>query len=342
MKILITGGCGFLGSNLASAAVSRGDQVCIFDDLSRFGSHNNLEWLQREHSCIDFIHGDVSEKMTIETVISRFHPDAIFHLAGQVAMTTSIQAPYRDFQINTLGTLNILEAVRQHCPNAALIYASTNKVYGDLNHYVYDEGVTRYTCPDRLRGFDESEALNFHSPYGCSKGAADQYCLDYARIYGLRTLVLRHSSMYGGRQYATEDQGWVGWFCSLAARNTGQKGVLATISGNGKQVRDLLHADDATTLYFACLDALPRLIGKAFNVGGGIENSLSLIELFNLLEKYCDCEFALQHLPERASDQRIFVADTTALRKATGWSPSVSIPVGIAEMLAWCRECNVR
>src|SRR6185369_403089 len=208
MKLLITGGCGFLGSNLAAHALKRGDELLVFDNLYRNGSLHNLRWLQ-EQGRFCFVHGDIRNANDVQRLISEFCPDAIFHLAGQVAMTTSIANPRMDFEVNAMGSHNLLEAVRLHAPDAAVLYSSTNKVYGDLEQFNYRETDTRYECLDRPAGFDEMTTLDFHSPYGCSKGAADQYMLDYARIFGLKTVVFRHSSMYGGRQFATYDQGWV-------------------------------------------------------------------------------------------------------------------------------------
>lgn len=335
--ILITGGCGFLGANLANAALQRNMRVCVFDNLSRTGASDNLAWLQ-SRGLTDFTHGDVRFAGDLRRLIGQLRPDAVFHLAGQVAMTTSLADPYNDFLINNLGTLNLLEALRECSPDTALIYASTNKVYGELDHHTYTEAATRYVCPAKPIGFAEDEPLNFQSPYGCSKGSADQYCLDYARMFGLKTVVLRHSSMYGGRQFATKDQGWIGWFVDLAA-HTKTGGILRTsISGNGKQVRDILHAHDATRLYFSCLEAMPHISGRAFNAGGGMANSLSLIELLSRLESLCDIQIEVTRAPPRANDQKIFVADTTALQSATGWAPTINVPTGLDEMLHWSRS----
>jgi CDP-paratose 2-epimerase len=335
--ILITGGCGFLGTNITIAALERGLHVCVLDNLSRSGSISNLHWLQ-SRGLNNFVHGDIRIAGDIRDLIHRLKPDAVFHLAGQVAMTTSLADPYNDFLINAQGTLNLLEALRQVSPDTALIYASTNKVYGDLKHHTYTETNTRYICPDSPNGFNENEPLNFHSPYGCSKGSADQYCLDYARMYGLKTVVLRHSSMYGGRQFATEEQGWIGWFVDLAAQTkTGQK-LDVSISGNGKQVRDILHAYDAAQLYFACLDAMPRISGCVFNAGGGMANSLSLLELLSHLETTCDIRIDIRYAPPRTSDQKIFVADNTTLQTATNWVPTIGITAGLHEMLNWSRS----
>jgi CDP-paratose 2-epimerase len=335
MKLLITGGCGFLGSNLASDALARGDELVVFDSLYRNGSRENLAWLQTQGN-FKFEHGDIRNQNDITRVIQSFQPDAIFHLAGQVAMTTSIANPRMDFEVNALGTLNLLEAVRLHCPNTPVIYSSTNKVYGDLEQYSYIETETRYQCIEKPNGFDEQTQLEFHSPYGCSKGAADQYMLDYARIFGLKTVVFRHSSMYGGRQFATYDQGWVGWFCQKAAET--REGVLKeqfTISGNGKQVRDVLHAEDMVSLYFSMLQHADAAAGQAFNIGGGITNSLSLLELFELLESQIGLKLKYLRLAPRESDQRVFVADIGKIKLLTNWEPQVKVHDGISSMLNW-------
>jgi len=338
MKLLITGGCGFLGSNLAAHALSQGIDLCVFDSLYRHGSQSNLQWL-RSQGRFDFVHGDIRNANDVQRVIARIKPDAVFHLAGQVAMTTSIADPRMDFEVNALGTLNLLEAVRAHAPEAVVIYSSTNKVYGDLEQYQYRETDTRYVCVEHPMGFDEETPLDFHSPYGCSKGSADQYLRDYHRIFGLKTVVFRHSSMYGGRQFATADQGWIGWFCQMAAETrAGRREEPFTISGNGKQVRDVLHADDMISLYFSTLKHADSAAGQAFNIGGGINNSLSLLELFTLLEIEIEQPMRYSKLPPRESDQRVFVADIGKLKRLTGWSPLVSAPAGVSNMLAWVSD----
>jgi len=254
-------------------------------------------------------------------------------------MTTSIANPRMDFEINVAGTHNLLEAVRLYAPDATVVYSSTNKVYGDLEQYAYQETDTRYQCIDRPNGFDETTPLEFHSPYGCSKGAADQYMLDYARIFGIKTVVFRHSSMYGGRQFATYDQGWVGWFCQKAVE---AKQAVAkepfTISGTGKQVRDVLHADDMKRLYMAAVNNIDTVKGQVFNVGGGIENSLSLLELFSLLEKISNIKLRYIHLPVRESDQRVFVADIVKAKQQLNWRPMVSAQEGVARMVQWVSQ----
>jgi CDP-paratose 2-epimerase len=335
MKLLITGGFGFLGSNLAADALARGDNLVAFDNLNRNGSRDNLIWLQAQGK-FSFEHGDIRNQNDITRVVQSFKPDVIFHLAGQVAMTTSIANPRMDFEVNVMGTHNLLEAVRQHAPDAIVVYSSTNKVYGDLEQFTYTESDTRYHCNERPEGFNELTQLDFHSPYGCSKGAADQYMLDYSRIYGIKTVVFRHSSMYGGRQFASNDQGWVGWFCQKAveAKNTSLKEAF-TISGTGKQVRDVLHADDMKRLYLAAVINIEQAKGQAFNIGGGSENSLSLLELFALLEEISSVKLKYTRLPVRESDQRVFVSDITKAKQRLNWQPLVSAQEGIVRMVEW-------
>ncbi|NHQ85985.1 NAD-dependent epimerase/dehydratase family protein [Iodobacter sp. HSC-16F04] len=338
MKLLITGGCGFLGSNLASDALARGDELVIFDNLYRNGSRDNLLWLQGQGDFV-FEHGDIRNYNDISRIIQNFKPDVIFHLAGQVAMTTSIANSRMDFEINVLGSYNLLEAVRSFSADAIVVYSSTNKVYGDLEQFTYKESETRFECIEKPNGFDEKTPLEFHSPYGCSKGAADQYMLDYARIFGLKTVVFRHSSMYGGRQFATYDQGWIGWFCQKAVETS--KGIAKepfTISGSGKQVRDVLHADDMKRLYMAAVTHIDKAKGQAFNIGGGIANSLSLLELFSILEKECAVELKYKQLPVRESDQRVFVAEIKKAEQLLQWRPMVSAQEGVKRMVQWVRE----
>ena len=335
MKLLITGGCGFLGSNLVAQALKSGYELVVFDNLHRVGSQENLRWLQTLGK-FRFVCGDIRNNDDVVALMRELKPQTVFHLAGQVAMTTSIDNPRLDFEVNALGTLNLLEAVRAYAPAATLIYSSTNKVYGDLEQYHYTETDTRYICLEKPHGFDEDTPIRFHSPYGCSKGAADQYVLDYARIFGLNTIVFRHSSMYGGRQFATHDQGWVGWFCQKAIET--KKGVLKepfTLSGTGMQVRDVLHADDMTRLYFLASEKADHLRGQVFNIGGGIANSLSLIELFAILEEITDTKLLYINLPPRQSDQLVFIADISKAKRLLGWEPMISVRQGVTQMIEW-------
>ncbi|KIM04251.1 MAG: CDP-paratose 2-epimerase [Sulfurovum sp. AS07-7] len=335
MKYLITGGCGFLGSNIASEILKRGDELVVFDSLYRFGSYQNKEWLEAQGT-FTFIHGDIRNTNDVERTIKTHKPDVIYHLSGQVAMTTSIADPRMDFEVNAGGSFNLLNAVRLYSPDSTIIYSSTNKVYGDLEQYTYEETATRYRCTDKPNGFDEKVTLDFHSPYGTSKGSADQYMLDFARIYGIKTAVFRHSSMFGGRQFATYDQGWLGWFTQKAIEiKTNTLKEPFTISGNGKQVRDLLYASDCVDLYLKASQKIDTIKGQAFNIGGGMQNSSSLLELFSFLETELDIKMTYTQLPPRESDQRVFVADITKAKELIGWEPKVSKEEGIRKMIEW-------
>lgn len=338
MKILINGGCGFLGSNLASHGIQNGHKITVFDNLSRIGSSGNLTWLQSQGNFV-FVHGDTRNKNDVETVIREGQFDAVFHLAGQVAMTTSIANPYKDFEINTMGALNVLDSVRKYSPQTSVFFSSTNKVYGDLEQYSYDETDSRYICREYPNGFNENTPLDFRSPYGCSKGAADQYMLDYHRIFGIKTTVFRHSSMYGSRQFATYDQGWIGWFVEKALEKYRNPNCEPfTISGNGKQVRDILHAKDMINLYYTALQHTDQICGQAYNIGGTMAQSLSLLELFDMLENLLGIKLRYTMLPPRASDQKVFVADITKINSAIGWSPQVTALEGVTSMLDWVKE----
>jgi CDP-paratose 2-epimerase len=335
MKILITGGCGFLGSNLALETFKRNHELFIFDNFYREHSKDNLEWL-RSKGNFKFYNSDVRKSEEVNRIIKDIKPDIVFHLAGQVAMTTSIADPKIDFEINALGSFNVLDAVRMFSPESIVVYSSTNKVYGDMEWVNYEETDTRYVCDEFPLGFPETIPLEFHSPYGCSKGSADQYMLDFCRIFGIKTVVFRHSSMFGGRQFSTYDQGWIGWFCHKAVET--RRGLARepfVISGNGKQVRDVLYADDAVDLYFKTIDDIDKAKGNAFNIGGGMENSLSLLELFGILEQELDVKLKYKQLPPRISDQKIFVADIMKVKKLLNWQPKVDKISGIKHMIKW-------
>lgn len=340
MKLLVVGGCGFLGSNLASHGIEIGYNVTVFDNLSRLGASLNLEWLKTLGK-FTFVHGDTRNKNDVEVLMKDGQFDAVFHLAGQVAMTTSIANPYKDFQINTMGALNLLDSIRKYSPQTAVFFSSTNKVYGDLEDYVYEETATRYKCKDFPNGFDEKIPLDFRSPYGCSKGAADQYMLDYHRIFGVKTTVFRHSSMYGSRQFATSDQGWVGWFVQKAIEKYKNPNCDPfTISGNGKQVRDILHAKDMIQLYFTALSNVDKVCGQAYNIGGTMEQSLSLLELFDILNDILGIKMEYIQLPPRQSDQKVFVADISKIKNKIGWYPQITAREGVTEMVDWVKVMN--
>jgi CDP-paratose 2-epimerase len=347
MKVLITGGCGFLGSNLAASYLSQGAEVVVVDALFRRGSSVNLAWLETKavNGQFHFIQADLANGELVTSVFRRYAPfDYICHVGGQVAMTTSLQDPARDLQTNVIGTFNVLEATRLLSPDALVAYSSTNKVYGDLEWLRYEETESRYYLPDYPEGLDESLPLDFSTPYGCSKGAADQYVRDWARVYGLKTVIFRHSSIYGGRQFASFDQGWVGWFCQQAilqadAHRAGTTYQPFSIAGTGKQVRDVLHAKDLINLYHIAYQHKDKLSGNVFNIGGGIRNSLSLLELFSLLEdelKIVKLDYYKQD--RRSSDQDFFVASIDKAFTLLGWKPSINNQEGIHLMLEWCVE----
>ena len=347
MKVLITGGCGFLGSNLASAFLADGSEVVVLDALFRKGSASNLHWLegQAANNQFHFLQADVAEAEAVHALFLRHGPfDYVCHVAGQVAMTTSLQDPRRDMQTNVLGTFNVLEAVRAHCPDALVAYSSTNKVYGDLEWIKTEETDTRYGLPEYPDGLDEAIPLDFSTPYGCSKGAADQYVRDWARVFGLKTVVFRHSSIYGGRQFSSFDQGWIGWFCqqALKQQQCHAKGTAIkpfTIAGTGKQVRDVLHAEDLVKLYRRAYECRDALHGEIFNIGGGLAKSLSLLELFEMLSRLLDLPSLLyERTARRSSDQDCFIAGIDKARQILNWSPQITCDSGIIRMIEWCAE----
>lgn len=339
MKWLITGGCGFVGSNLANVLLKDNEEVVILDNLSRIGSEKNLAWLKSLFgNQFEFIQADTRDYEKILQILKEHRLDVIAQLAGQVAMTTSLINPRLDFEINAMGTFNILEAVRQLSPTTIVLYSSTNKVYGSLDWIRFIEEETRYVSPDFPSGLDEKLPLDGYSPYGCSKLAADQYIRDYFRMYQVPTVVFRHSSMYGGRQFSTYDQGWIGWFCQKSLEMANPKADPYTISGDGKQVRDVLHAQDLVSVYRMATVHINKTAGKIYNIGGGMENSLSLVELFSLLEKYTGNTMRFKRLNWRPGDQKVFVADTTLALKDFGWKPKVKKEIGIQQMLSWSQE----
>lgn len=337
MKFLITGGCGFLGCNITRKLFDLdGSEISIIDDLSRQGSKENLNWL-RTFGYFDFFKEDVTNYSKIEEIILDKKPDVILHLAGQVAMTTSLQNPIRDFDINARSTINILEILRIKLPDTKFLYSSTNKVYGDLEHLVYEETDTRYVLKDFPLGISESMRLEMSSPYGCSKGSADQYILDYSRCFDLKTIVFRHSSIFGSRQFSTYDQGWIGWFMKKAFESkNNDKNLVFEISGNGKQVRDILFSDDLVDLYLRAI--LSDTSKEAFNIGGGPSNSLSLIELFEFISKELDIDYEIKSGDWRTSDQKVFISDNSKVMDHLKWNPKTDLTNGLNEMMEWISE----
>lgn len=330
MKLILTGGAGFIGCNAAARFMKQGHRVVVIDDLSRRGTDKNLAWLRTQGS-FEFSQTDIRSASELARVVGG-HADAqvVLHLAAQVAVTTSVVDPRTDFEINALGTFNVLEAVRQHCPKAFVIYASTNKVYGGLEHLKVAEVGGRYQLTECPHGVSETEPLDFHSPYGCSKGAADQYVIDYSRIYGLKSVALRQSCIYGYRQFGIEDQGWVAWFTIAALL-----GRPITIYGDGKQVRDVLFVEDLCDAYEACIERAERVSGNAYNVGGGPENQLSLLELLADLERRLEVSLAPSFSATRPGDQPVFVADIRKAERELDWRPKTPAAAGVAKLCDW-------
>lgn len=340
MHIFITGGAGFIGCNLAASHLSRGNTVTVFDNLSRPRTDRNLAWLQDDvvraaGAAFHFVPGDIRDFETLREAIARAAPDLVVHLAAQVAVTTSVKNPREDFEINALGTFNVLEAVRSLPNPPAVFFASTNKVYGGMEDVAIERHDTRYCCRDYPGGIDEHRPLDFHSPYGCSKGAADQYVRDYARIYGLRTVVFRQSCIYGERQFGVEDQGWVAHFVIAAAFNR-----PITIYGDGRQVRDMLHVRDLIALYDVAWHKLDRACGQVFNVGGGATNALSIWAEFGpYLEALAGRKLEVQYAPWRPGDQPVFISDNTKAKRILDWEPKIQVREGIRQLWEWV-TCN--
>jgi CDP-paratose 2-epimerase len=333
--VLITGGAGFIGTNLADRLLQDGRRVVIFDNLSRKGVDRHVRWLTERHpGRVDVEIGDVRDARQVRRAAKA--AGAVFHFAAQVAVTTSLADPVEDFEVNARGTLNVLEALRGRTDPPPLVFTSTNKVYGDLEDLLLLTGRTRYAPADATtarRGVSESRPLSFHSPYGCSKGTADQYVLDFARTFRLPFTVFRMSCIYGPHQCGTEDQGWVAHFLINAI-----DGRTVTIYGDGRQVRDLLFVDDLVRAFLAAERHMPAIAGRAFNIGGGPSQTVSLLELLAHVERLHGDPPEVEFGPWRAADQRYYVSDTTAFREATGWAPQVGVAEGLAALYAWLVE----
>ena len=329
--ILITGGAGFIGCNLADRLAREGHEIFVYDALSRPGVERNLEWLKRTHGDrVTSIIGDVRDED--EVVRAAADVKAVFHFAAQVAVTTSLADPREDFEINVRGTVNLLDAVRIRREPVPVIFASTNKVYGDLGDFEFDTLHERYEPKSfaARRGVDESRPLDFHTPYGCSRGAADQYVLDYCRSFGIPTAVFRMSCIYGQRQMGTEDQGWVAHFLIRAL-----EGEPVTIYGDGKQVRDILDVEDAADAYVRAFDNIGQVAGRAFNLGGGPDNAVSLLQLIDEIRAVTGRDVDLRFEDWRPGDQRWYVSDTQAARSALGLQRPRGWRVGVARLAEW-------
>jgi CDP-paratose 2-epimerase len=327
--VLVTGGAGFVGTNLVNRLLRGGRAVRIYDNLSRPGAEHNLRWLRAAHgSRVQVKHGDVRSTSRLREALADV--GTVFHLAAQVAVTTSLADPRDDFAVNAAGTLNLLELIRETGRRIALVFTSTNKVYGALDDIPLVAYATRYDPRVDLRGIDETRPLSFHSPYGCSKGTADQYVLDYARSYGIDATVFRMSCIYGPHQCGTEDQGWVAHFLIRA-----QQDLPLTIFGDGRQVRDLLYVDDLIEAFLLAEDHLPEIAGQPFNIGGGPDNTISLCELVERISALNGDAPEIAYGPWRIGDQRWYVSDPRKFERVTGWRPETSVEEGIRQLHQW-------
>ncbi len=331
---IITGGAGFIGSNFVNRLLQRGEKVTIFDNLSRAGAVRNIRWLKEVYGekGVELVLGDVRDAEQVTMAAKQ--ADVIVHLAAQVAVTTSVTHPREDFEINALGTFNTLEAARLSGRNPLFLYASTNKVYGGMDDVAILEEPTRYRYADFPEGISEAQPLDFHSPYGCSKGAGDQYVRDYSRIYGIPTVVFRQSCIYGPRQFGIEDQGWVAWF--VIAALTGKK---INIYGDGKQVRDILFVDDLLNAYDAAI-AIPEVSsGQVYNIGGGSQNILSVWAEFKpILEKLLGKPLDASWGDWRPGDQKVYVSDIRKASRELKWAPQVGVEEGIEKLFRWVQQ----
>jgi CDP-paratose 2-epimerase len=327
MRVLVTGGCGFFGTNLVEALARRGDDVVVLDNLARRGSERNRDYLV-DAGLATIGDGDVRDPDAVVTAIDGC--DAVVHLAGQVAVTTSVSDPRTDFEVNATGTLNVLEAARLSGRNPTVLFASTNKVYGGMEDAgVVDTG-EQYAYADLPLGVPETTPLDFHSPYGCSKGAADQYVRDYARIYGLPTAVFRMSCLYGPHQLGNEDQGWLAHFAIRGLRGEG-----VTIFGDGKQVRDVLYVDDVVDVYLRALARGSALRGDIVNIGGGPDKTLTLLRLVAMLEQRLGHAMDVAYEDWRPGDQRVYISDVRRAKQVFDWSPTTEVDDGVDRLVEW-------
>jgi len=331
-KILITGGCGFIGANAVEFYLKRNYQVIAIDNLSRVGSKQNLKWLKSLKGEFVFKKLDIRNYKSLLAFFTRHKPERILHLAGQTTLTDSVIEPREDFEVNALGTFNVLEAIRKTIPKAYLIYSSTNKVMGELVNIPIKELKSRYAFKN-VKGISETHPLNFCGPYGCSKGCGDQYVLDYARIYKLNTIVFRLSCIYGSRQFGIEGQGWLSWFIKSLFFNS-----QLTIYGNGKQVRDVLHIDDLIIAFELAFKYIRKTKGKAYTIGGGSNATLSLIEFINILEKKSGKKFNLKFKNWRVADQKVYISDLSSAKRDFDWTPTIFPKEGINRLYKWTQE----
>ncbi len=332
-RVLITGGAGFIGINTAHYLLSQKYHVALFDNLSRKGSEENLKWFKKTWGKqFAFIHGDVvTDRTKLKGAVG--NADAVIHLAAQVAVTKSVEDPYHDFLTNTQGTLNVLEAARMSSTKPLVIYASTNKVYGNMDHAEVMLTNSGYQYKQYQAGIAEHHGVDFHSPYGCSKGAADQYVHDYARIYGLPTVVFRQSCIYGPHQFGVEDQGWVAWFVisSLLDRPI-------TIYGDGHQVRDVLHVEDLARLYDMAIRSPQKVSGHIYNIGGGVKEASSVLGAIGRIEKIIGKKIPYSLSSWRPGDQKVYISHIDKIKQDLGWEPKISFDKGLKTLVNWAQS----
>jgi len=334
MTILITGGAGFIGSNLANHFLGNGQKVIVYDNLARAGVARNLEWLQKTHGeqNLTYLQRDIRDADAVAEAIAQ--ADTIYHLAGQVAVTTSVNDPRSDFEVNALGTFNVLEGIRRAGHKPTLIFTSTNKVYGGMENMVIEEQADRYIYRDYPNGVAESQPLDFHSPYGCSKGAADQYVRDYGRIYNIPTVVFRMSCIYGPRQFGTEDQGWAAYFVIASLL-----GWPITIYGDGKQVRDVLFVDDLVRAFVLATENIQTTAGQVYNIGGGADHTIAIWREFGvILRDLVGFEVSVNFGDWRPGDQYVYISDSRKAERDFGWKPQISKLEGIERLLRWVQN----
>jgi CDP-paratose 2-epimerase len=335
MEYIVTGGAGFIGTNTVHRLLREGNAVVVIDNLSRRGSRTNLDWLRQAGGDLTFIQQDIRDFDGLRQALrSHRNADAVLHFAAQVAVTTSVADPRQDFEINALGTFNVLEAIRAEGLDPLILFTSTNKVYGALAHLRVEEAETRYRYADLSEGVSEAEPLDFYSPYGCSKGAADQYVHDFGRIYGLRTVVFRNSCIYGLRQFGIEDQGWLAWFVIAAV-----SGRPISIYGDGKQVRDVLFIDDLVDVMLRAVARPQVSAGQVYNIGGGPARTISVWKEFGLLlEEVLGRKIPVTFQEWRPGDQKVFVSDIRRAATAFAWEPKVDVGEGVRRLVEWVQE----
>ena len=335
-SILITGGAGFIGINAANHFYNIGWRVNILDNLSRHGSERNLEWIKKNSRQINFFKIDIRDKVSLEEIFKNNKFDLILHLAAQVAVTKSCENPREDFEINALGTFNILEAMRIYMPKAFLINASTNKVYGGLESVKTELGNKGYLFKELKNGIAENHPLDLHSPYGCSKGTADQYAIDYSRIFSLNTTTFRQSCIYGMHQFGIEDQGWVAWFSIAALLNK-----QITFFGDGWQTRDILDVRDLCKAYELAWINRENISGQAFNIGGGKTNSICLRELIDKIEENLNKKIDPITKETRPGDQPVYISDIQKAKRILSWEPQINIERGLSDLINWIKENKI-